>query len=156
MKNTLCACADTSAPAPAPGTFWTSGTDQGCSGSYVWCGARKIFYNSKWAPSQPVASAQAQCVTVKLDAQMAQLEAKDCAGAMNYICEVRCLDFVVLADHLDFLSGYRFEECNNRRQSSSVRVRRKFQHFAWYSLQLTIVKDNVLLYYKIQIFWTIS
>jgi hypothetical protein len=130
-KQTVSAFVDTSAPAPAPGTFWTSGT-QGCSGSYIWCAARKMFYNSKWAPSQPAISAQAQCVTVKLDAQTAQLEAKDCAGVMNFICEVRCFDCGFWGRNVP--TGNRFQERNNRWQSSSVRVCRKLQHLHGYSI----------------------
>lgn len=86
----MCACADTSALAPTAGTYWTSGTDKGLPGSFAWCSARKLFYKSKWAPGQPAASAQAQCVAVRLDAMTAQLETADCAGVANkFICEVR-------------------------------------------------------------------
>jgi hypothetical protein len=71
------------------GSFWTSGTDLGCSGSYAWCSARKIFYNPKWTANQPADSKETQCVAIKLDAQTAQLEATVCAGAKKFICEVR-------------------------------------------------------------------
>jgi hypothetical protein len=80
--------ADTSEPAPAPGNFWTSGTDQGCVGSFAWCAARKIFYMSKWAQGQPVNSTQAKCVTVSVDATAAHLETADCATPNRFICEV--------------------------------------------------------------------
>jgi Lectin C-type domain len=74
--------------APSPGSFWTSGTDQDRPGTYAWCSAHKLFYKSKWAQGQPAASAQAQCVAVKLDATTAQLETVECAGALKFICEV--------------------------------------------------------------------
>jgi hypothetical protein len=88
VKLIVCACADTSLPAPTSGTYWTSGTDQGRPGSYAWCSANKIFYNSKWAPGHPGSNAQAQCVAVNLDAQTAQLEATACTNSYSFICEV--------------------------------------------------------------------
>jgi hypothetical protein len=73
----------------ASGSFWTSGTDLGCSGSFAWCSARKIFYNSKWTANQPADSNEAQCVAIKLDVETALLEATICADAKKFICEVR-------------------------------------------------------------------
>jgi hypothetical protein len=70
------------------GSFWTSGTDQGCVGSFAWCAARKILYKPKWAQGHPVNSTQAQCVAVSVDASAAQLETSDCAIANKFICEV--------------------------------------------------------------------
>jgi hypothetical protein len=70
------------------GTYWTSGTDQGCTGSFAWCAVRKILYKPKWAQRHPVNSTQAQCVSISVTASTAQLETADCAIANNFICEV--------------------------------------------------------------------
>jgi hypothetical protein len=83
------------------GTYWTSGTDQGCTGSFAWCAVRKILYKPKWAQGHPVNSTQAQCVSISVTASTAQLETADCAIANNFICEVflflfmrpKCLSF---------------------------------------------------------------
>lgn len=79
---------------PAPGSFWTSGTDQGRQGTYAWCSARRLFYKSKWASGQPANSAQAQCVAVRLDAQTARIEKADFATPRKFICEV--ISFVTI------------------------------------------------------------
>jgi hypothetical protein len=113
----------------APDSFWTSATDLGCSGSFAWCAVRKMFYNSKWIADQPAKSTETQCVAVKLNAQMAQLEATNCAGAKQFICEVRPSSQLIKLSKMSGQKGSGHKKLDNRWQSSAIGVRRNIQHF---------------------------
>lgn len=79
-----------------PIDYWTSGTDQGCPGTFAWCAANKIFYEPKWAKGHPLQSSNATCVSVSLRTTTAELYQRNCSEPLNFICEVIYMTLYIL------------------------------------------------------------
>ncbi|XP_065348566.1 uncharacterized protein LOC135945082 [Cloeon dipterum] len=76
----------------AKGTFWTSGSDEGCEGKFSWCSVKKLVRNqeAKWFPQQPDNfGGKENCVTIGLSKTVALLSDVDCSSSNRYICEAR-------------------------------------------------------------------
>jgi hypothetical protein len=71
---------------------WTSGTDDGADGKYMWCGS-KLFLNMQdinWESGQPK-SADGNCIFVQLSDKSANktyFSTGDCTQKRKFICEV--------------------------------------------------------------------
>jgi hypothetical protein len=71
---------------------WTSGTDQGSDGNFMWCG-NKLFLNKKdvnWKSGQPK-SADGHCIFISFSEKSANqtfYSMGDCMQKRNFVCEV--------------------------------------------------------------------
>jgi len=82
---------------PFAGEFWTSGTDQGCPGKFIWCGNNRTFLQSEinWKPGHP--TEVGDCVylnSVVGPMNASHLVTEDCNVKKRFLCEVKkFLDF---------------------------------------------------------------
>ncbi|KAF4527721.1 hypothetical protein B566_EDAN015467 [Ephemera danica] len=77
-----------------PTTFWSSGTDGGCSGKWIWCNSGSEFAKGiQWAPGQPKATGEpmGNCVesqmSVNITPPVTLLSVKPCSRYNKFICQ---------------------------------------------------------------------
>ncbi|KAF4527718.1 hypothetical protein B566_EDAN015464, partial [Ephemera danica] len=78
----------------APTTFWSSGTDGGCPGKWIWCNSGSEFAEGiQWAPGQPKATGEpmGNCVesqmSVNITPPVTLLSVKPCSRNNKFICQ---------------------------------------------------------------------
>ncbi|XP_059484775.1 uncharacterized protein LOC132202085 [Neocloeon triangulifer] len=69
------------------GTFWTSGTDFGCTGAFGWCAVNKLVRAPIWSKGHPQSGKN--CVSADLSVTNTTLSTNDCTSNLKYICETR-------------------------------------------------------------------
>jgi hypothetical protein len=80
--------------------LWTSGTDRGYDGNYVWCSS-KNFLNTKevnWKSGQPK-TADGHCMFVQFSNKSANqtfVSMGDCSQKRKFICQVKSVIFLHL------------------------------------------------------------
>jgi hypothetical protein len=74
--------------ADSSGTFWTSGTNNGCTSTLGWCAVHKMVKNGRWKIGQPGPVRDSLCISVALFSGKLELLTEPCSKTYPYICEV--------------------------------------------------------------------
>ncbi|CAB3387555.1 Hypothetical predicted protein [Cloeon dipterum] len=70
------------------GKYWTSGTDNGCSGTFAWCAVNKKVRNAIWGRGEPHLGGS-KCLAIDASGANAALSTEFCDKNFQFICEAR-------------------------------------------------------------------